>query len=119
MKLALLCLFILSLPVLSYARDVTFVWTANPGIVTGYKLYYNVGTNIAPPYTGTGITEGDAPITLGNVTTYTVTGLSPDKTYQFALTAYNGTEESGYSTVVSVLPSTSPSPTIINIILKQ
>jgi len=92
----------------SYARDVSFVWTANPEPVTGYKLYYKAGTDTAPPYAGTGLTEGDAPIVLGNVTSYTVTGLSASETYQFVLTAFNATEESQYSAVVSVQPGASP-----------
>lgn len=92
----------------SYARDVSFVWTANPEPVTGYKLYYKAGTDTAPPYTGSGLTEGDAPIVLGNVTSYTVTGLAPTETYHFVLTAFNGTEESQYSAVVSVQPGVSP-----------
>lgn len=115
---AFLC-FMLSVPVLSYARDVSFIWTANPEPVTGYKLYYKTGTDSAQPFQGTGLTEGDAPIVLGDVTTYTVTGLSPDETYSFVLTAYNDIQESVYSEIVSVEPSSSPSPTIINISIRQ
>lgn len=101
----------------SYARDVSFVWTANPEQVTGYKLYYKTGTDTAPPFSGTGLAAGDAPIVLGNVTRYTLTGLSSTETYQFVLTAYNGTEESPYSAVVSVPPGSSP--TIIKITKKS
>jgi hypothetical protein len=109
----------LSAPVLSYARDVSFIWTANPEPVTGYKLYYKAGTDSAQPFQGTGLTEGDAPIVLGDVTTFTVTGLSPDETYSFVLTAYNDIQESTYSEIISVEPSSSPSPTIINISIRQ
>lgn len=107
-KVALLGAAMLFIPLQAYARDISFVWTANQEPVTGYKLYYKSGADTAPPYEGTGLTEGDAPIVLGNVTSYTVTGLSPSETYHFVLTAYNETEESQYSAVVSVQPGASP-----------
>lgn len=107
-KAALLGAALLFVPSLSYARDVSFVWTANPEPVIGYKLYYKGGADSAAPYAGTGLTEGNAPIVIGNVTSYTVTGLSPSETYHFVLTAYNESEESGYSAVVSVEPGISP-----------
>jgi hypothetical protein len=116
---AFLC-FMLSAPVLSYARDVSFIWTANPEPVIGYKLYYKAGTDSAQAFQGTGLTQGDAaPIVLGNVTTYTVTGLSPDEKYSFVLTAFNDIQESAYSEIITVEPSSSPTPTIINISIRK
>ena len=115
-KLTLLCLSLLLVPIKSYAMDVSFTWTANLEPITGYKLYYKKGVDSAPPYQGTGFPEGNAPILLGNVTTYTVTGLSPNETYHFVLTAYNEVEESVYSTLVTV--STVPTPIINNISIK-
>ncbi|MBL4901525.1 fibronectin type III domain-containing protein [Desulfocapsa sp. AH-315-G09] len=111
-KLALVSFFLLLAPVQAHARDVSFSWTANPQPTTGYKLYYKTGTDSSPPYDGTGLNAEGSPIFLGNVTTTTVTGLSPNETYQFTLTAYNDTGESDYSTIVSVLPLSFPSPTI-------
>lgn len=108
LKLAFAGILMLTMSVSAFARDVSFVWTANPETVTGYKLYYKAGTDPAPPYQGTGLTEGSAPINVGNVTMYTVTGLSPTETYHFVLTAYTGTEESPYSSVVTVQPGASP-----------
>ena len=96
----------------SYARDAIFTWTANPEPLTGYKLYYKTGTVSGEPYDGTDLNAEGSPILLGKVTTTTVTGLSPNETYQFALTAYNDTEESGYSTVETIPPLSFPSPTI-------
>ncbi len=116
MKSALLCISLLLAPMQLHARDVSFQWTANPEPFTGYKLYYKEGADSTSPYDGSGLNEGSAPITLDKVTAYTVTGLSPDKTYQFVLTAYNETEESGYSTIVTVSPD--PFPTIISIVLR-
>lgn len=107
-KAVLLGVALLVVPSLSYARDVSFVWTASPEPVIGYKLYYKAGADPAAPYAGTGLAEGNAPIVLGNVTSYTVTGLSESETYHFVLTAYNESEESGYSAVVSVEPGVSP-----------
>lgn len=114
-KLALLCLSLLLLPIQSYARDVSFEWTAVSEPTTGYKLYYKTGENSNPPYTGTGLTQGASPITITNSTTYTMSGLSPDETYHFVLTSYNDAGESGYSRIISILPSSDPRPLIINI----
>lgn len=99
-----LCLVGLGLPAAApaMAKDYTFTWTANPEPVEGYKLYYKKDGVAAPPFDGTGATAGAAPINVGKVTTYTITGLEDNATYHFALTAYSGSEESGYSTVVTV-----------------
>ncbi len=114
-KLAFLSFCILLIPSLSYGRDVSFQWTANLEPFTGYKLYYKTGTSNAPPYEGTGIAEGASPILIDKVTTYTVTGLSTEETYHFLLTAYGENEESEYSAIVLITPTSSPSPTILNI----
>ena len=111
-KLSLLCFSLLLIPVQSYAIDASFTWTANAEPVTGYKLFYKTGTDNTPPYDGTGLTEGDSAILLDNVTSTTVTGLSPDETYQFTLVAYNDAGDSDYSTVILIEPSPMPSPTI-------
>ena len=113
MILALLTFSIFSLsPIQSHARDASFTWTANPDPLVGYKLYYKTGTNSSAPYNGTNLNEGSSPIILDKVTTTVVTGLSPNETYQFVLTAYNESGESNYSTIVPVLPLSFPSPTI-------
>lgn len=117
-KLAFFCLSILLVPIQSHARDVSFTWTATPEPVTGYKLYYKIGTVGGEPYDGTDLNAEGSPILLGKVTTIMVTGLSPNETYQFALTAYNDTGESGYSTIVPILPLSFPSPTI-NIMIQN
>lgn len=102
-------LSILSLLVFSanlQAKDITFIWSANPEPVSGYKLYYKTGEDTAPPYNGTGINQGASPILVGDGTSFTVTDLADDQTYQFSLTAYNEYGESGYSTVVTISPGT-------------
>jgi hypothetical protein len=108
-KLTLLCLSMLSIPDLSHARDVVFGWTAIPDPLIGYKLFSQEGQ-----------TAAGAPIILGKVTTHTLTGLLPDKTYRFWLTAFNQAGESGSSEIITILPDTSvaPAPVIINISMK-
>jgi hypothetical protein len=79
------------------AQSVTLEWDANTeSDLAGYKVYF-----------GTASRTYGAPITLGKVTTYTVTGLTPGTTYYFAVTAYNTAGlESGYSNEVSAtIPS--------------
>lgn len=102
----------------SFAKSVSFTWTANPEPVEGYKLHYKKAGTASSIYDGTGAVEGASPINVGKQTTYTVTGLDDNTTYYFTLTAYNGTEESSYSTVITVPSATSTTtftPQIIKI----
>jgi len=73
------------------AGQVVLAWDANTEPdVSGYKLYY-----------GTASRTYGAPITVGNVLTYTVPGLTDGLTYYFAVTAYDTFgNESGYSNEV-------------------
>lgn len=98
----------------SLAKNYTFTWTANAEPVEGYKLYYKKDGAATQPFGGTGAAEGVSPIYVGKVTTFTVTGLDENSTYHFALTATNGSEESGYSDIVTVSPDR-PSPQLIQI----
>jgi uncharacterized repeat protein (TIGR01451 family) len=67
--------------------NVTLTWLPNPEAdVAGYKIYYDVDSGF--PYTGTGATEGPSPIDVGNVNTFTLSGLTPG-TYYFTVTAYD------------------------------
>lgn len=70
--------------------------------VDGYKVYYKTDTN-SPSYNGTGLNEGNSPIDIGNRTSYTVTGLQKNTLYHFAVTAYRGNEESGYSEEATII----------------
>ena len=97
------------------SRTVSFAWQANPEAVDGYRLYYEdipVGNNCPlpseVPYNSLDATGGPSPIDTGNVTTYTVQGLSFAKTYCFALTAYQGTLESGYTQPVQLTGDNPP-----------
>jgi chitodextrinase len=98
----------------TFAKDYSFTWSANPEPVEGYKLYYKKGGTPGAPFDGADATQGPSPITIGNQTTFTISGLDENATYYFALTAFNSTEESGFSNIVAVNVSstdtTSPTP---------
>ena len=64
-------------------------WNANPeSDVIGYRVYYKTGDS-GFPYLGTGAASGDSPIDVGNVTSFTLSGLTPWVTYYIAVTAYD------------------------------
>lgn len=86
------------LPVAAAAESVTLVWDANTeSDLAGYCVY--VWDWNRKPYSKTNV---------GHVTTYTVSNLKPEKTYFFAVTAYDTSEnESGFSNEVS---ATIPDP---------
>ena len=106
--LTLFCFFLFASA--AQARDVTFAWNANSDEVDGYRLHYKTGTTGGSPYNGTGATEGDSPVDMGNVTTFTLHGLSDTETYHFVMTAFSGTRKSDYTTehTLEPLPVTTP-----------
>ena len=83
--------------------DVSLSWDPNTDSnLAGYKIYYKSGS-FGPPYDGTGANEGDSPIDVGDVTEFTLTGLTDGATYFFVVTAYATQDlESGYSNEVAV-----------------
>jgi hypothetical protein len=85
-------------------KDYSFSWSANEEPVEGYKLYYKKGGSSGPPFGGTDAAEGPSPINVGKVTSATISGVEDDTTYHFALTAYNGSEESDFTDVITVFP---------------
>ena len=104
-----ICLIsLLVFPGVGYTMTVMLAWEPSPTPgVSGYKLYYTDGTS-GPPYEGTGAYEGESPIDVGDVRSFSVSGLDSTRTHFFVATAYlpNGLE-SEYSNEVS----TSDSPT--------
>ncbi|SPD73592.1 exported hypothetical protein [uncultured Desulfobacterium sp.] len=91
-------------PARCLAIDVTLSWNASSG-ATGYKIYYDGKySSSGPPYNGTDALDGLSPIDVGNVTQFTLHGLS-ESGYRFSLTAYNEHGESGYSPQVILSPS--------------
>ena len=98
------CAFIQCLS--AFAANVNLAWDPKSDTgLAGYKIYY-----------GTSSRSYGTPINVGNVTTYTVTGLNSG-TYYFGVTAYyTSGSETGFSnevstTVTSVTPDSTP-PTI-------
>jgi len=83
----------------SYARDISFTWTANTDDIDGYKLY------VLERATG-GVTKSNATdiVELEEVTSYTYQNLDDTLTYHFALTAFRGSLESDFSTEITVPP---------------
>ena len=83
------------------SREVTLTWNANSEpTLGGYRLYYGPTSR---NYTSS--------VDVGNQTIFTVFGLEDDRSYYFAVTAYDVTRrvESGFSNEV-FLASTTPSP---------
>lgn len=124
MKTVLLTLLILlpfSLSTALAASDVTLEWDANTEAdLAGYKIYY--GRTSGAPYDGVGAREGNSPIDVANVTTFTLHGLADGHMY-FVATAYDTQDlESGYSNEVSALldtlPPAPPQNCIIRTIMK-
>jgi len=77
-------------------------WDPIPSTATGYgyKVYYDNDAS-GSPYDGTGATQGDSPINVGNVTNYALSGLGSGTTY-VAVTAYDTLgRESWYSNEVN------------------
>ncbi|MFO7578513.1 MAG: putative Ig domain-containing protein [Pelovirga sp.] len=85
----------------AWGKTVNLAWDPSPSQVTGYKVYY--GSNSAElSLNGTDATEGASPIDVGNVLTFTLTGLDATAEHSFAVTAYDAAgAESDYSNLVS------------------
>ena len=104
----------------AFALDVTLAWDANTeSNLAGYKIYYNL-TQDGEPYNGTGATEGDSPIDVGNVTEFSLHGFPDDASVRFVATAYNDQGlESGYSNeVIGSLAPANPQGMLISAIEK-
>jgi hypothetical protein len=90
----------------SYAADIKLQWDVNTDPdLDHYVIYW--GIDFDPPYGHNSEDKGD--FIDKNTTTYTVTGLSDDKTYYFVARAFN-TEglESDWSNVVSTYETSEP-----------
>jgi F5/8 type C domain len=99
LRLLLLLLFC-GLPVLAQAATVNLAWDApvpSTGI-TGYKLY-----------SGSQSGQYGAPINVGNVLTYSVTGVTDNRSTYFAVTATDASgNESAPSNELRVIPGSIP-----------
>jgi hypothetical protein len=84
-----------------YAASVQLQWDPNSETdLAGYKVYYGEES---------GYLEGGTPLDVQNQTVATISGLDPDKSYKFAVTAYNDAGvESSYSNIVRVVEQSPP-----------
>ena len=105
-------LLVLLTVVLVNAKPVTLSWGPSPSSsAIGYRVYYSLN-NQQMPFAGT---EADqpAPIDVGNVTTYRVTGLPDTSGVYFYVTAYDQAGlESGPSNIAFSRGFVSPDPPV-------
>src|SRR2546428_3235940 len=90
-------------PALSSAAQVTLTWDPNtePDLA-GYKLYYSTSSG-----------SYQSSVDVGNLTSYTLSGLLEGRIYYFAATAYNlSLGESGFSNEVSKALADVTPPTV-------
>ena len=99
-RVLLLCAGVIVFTGNSYAADVTLAWDPNhESDLTGYGVYYRQGAD-GPPYDlfayfdKTELTDPNSP-------TFTITGLTQNASYYFAVTAFDSADnESAYSASV-------------------
>jgi len=113
--------FALMLSITALLADLSTVFAANVALqwdavavsgVAGYKVYYSTDSAVAP-FTGNDAAEGASPVDVQNQTTTILTGLDPNKSYYFAVTAYDAAgNESDYSNIASVIDLTPPTVSI-------
>ena len=92
----------------SDTTDITLAWDASTSQeVSGYKIYYGRTSSLNMTPAQYSVTSGVEVIDVGNVLTYTMTGIDQSGTYYFVATAYvppdNTTypdKESGFSNEV-------------------
>jgi hypothetical protein len=107
-------------PLAAAAASATVTWTPPPppDPVDGYKVYYDVVAG--PPYNGTQANEGPSPIDvpIGSLANpdapeIELTGLDTCQVFHFAITAYNSSGESGYSTPAAKAVMDAPDPVTV------
>lgn len=99
----LVLVMLLGVPFPGYAMTVALQWDANvEDDLAGYKVYYKSDLS-ASTFDGVGAVEGASPLDVQNQTTATISGLDPNQSYTFAVTAYNTSGlESGFSNTVVI-----------------
>lgn len=111
-------LLITAIPTSGISATVFLQWDpSTEADAAGYKVYYQAGSS-AVPFEGSGATEGSAPIDVGNTTMATVSGLAPESSFYFAVTAYdNYGIESVYSNVIFLPAVTDTLPPTVTFIM--
>lgn len=87
------------------AGTVSLTWNLSPSSsVVGYKIYYGTTSQVY-----------STNVTVGNVTSLTLPGLTNGTTYYFAATSYDASgNESAYSSEVSFTAMPDPLPALIS-----
>ena len=95
------------------AVSVVLKWDPNTDAdLAGYKVYYKADSP-AMPFDGVGAASGASPVDVRNQTNVTISGLDPNHSYYFAVTAYNSSGvESGYSNIIAITESAPPTVSI-------
>src|SRR5207245_4056599 len=90
-------------PALSSAAQVTLAWDPNTETdLAGYKLYYGTSSGSYP-----------SSVDVGNLTSYTLSGLLEGQIYYFSATAYDlNVSESGFSNEASKALADVTPPTV-------
>ena len=91
-------------------ENIEVFWTphSDPDIEY-FKVYYD--TDGQAPYEGTGILEGDSPISVGNTLSFELNGADSSLSYTVAVTAVDsGGSESEYSSPYTVFALAPPNP---------
>jgi chitinase len=109
----LVCFILLIANATCFASTVTLKWDpVDAADLAGYKVYYNADSAVVP-FSGTGATQGAAPVDVAKLTTATISGLDPSHAYYFAVTAYSSTGvESSYSNIAQISELTAPAVAI-------
>ncbi len=71
-----------------YGTVITWTGIATPGLANGYQVYYALDMPAGPGVQGSGAQEGDSPIDVGNVTSFTLHGLQPGSMAHFSVRSY-------------------------------
>ena len=101
----------LGLTVTPSGFSVSLNWLANPeSDIAGYRVWYD--TDSGYPYEGAGAVEGNSGVDVGNVTSFTLSGLTLSVTYYITVSAYDaGGDESWYAQEKSVVLFVCEDPT--------
>ena len=94
---------------IAFCQDITLSWDPSPSSgVIGYSVYYKAD-NENFPFNGTEAAQGPSPINVGLDFSLTLSELANDKSYYFAVTAYDiNDNESTYSNIVSTTVISTP-----------
>ena len=102
---SIIALFLILLPLFLYqsAQSAELILAWDPDSETnliGYKIYYGTSDRTGTDPNSCGQCGYSTIINVGNVTTYTITGLILGQTYFISSTAYNASSESSFSNEV-------------------